>query len=162
MVQAPNDDSALLHERGLRATPGRLALLKLMRSSASPVSLDEAVRQCGRGAGDRATVYRNLLALTKAGIVEEVKSSGKRQLYELALRGQDHQPHAHAHAVCTACGVVACVEQSQLPTLGAAPGWSISTQEFTLWGECPDCQDGKRPSSRKGRAKPAPRATPSR
>lgn len=137
-----NDEEAreILHRHGLRATGGRLALLALLLAADHPVSLEEAAEGCGAKGGDRATVFRNLRSLTEARIVRQLRGAGRRELYEVHRKARAGKAHAHAHAVCTRCGVVACVENlPPLPALEPGDGWRFTSSELTIWGCCPEC-----------------------
>jgi Fe2+ or Zn2+ uptake regulation protein len=124
----------MLKDAKLRVTGGRISLLATLLKENRPLSMDEASDMLGWKGGDRATVFRNLHALSEAKLIRMVRSAGKRDVYELSKR-----PGAHAHAVCTQCGKVACVDAEA--AAGAAPpsGWRMTSQEITLWGLCPAC-----------------------
>jgi Fur family ferric uptake transcriptional regulator len=129
----------LLKDAKLRVTSGRISLLAVMLKENRPLSMDDASQICGWKGGDRATVFRNLHALTEAGLIRVVRSAGKRDVYELARRLGMPQ---HAHAVCTQCGKVECIDSAQAFS-GAAPphGWKLTSQEVTIWGLCPTCEE---------------------
>ncbi|HRJ80189.1 MAG: transcriptional repressor [Planctomycetaceae bacterium] len=128
---------SMLKQARLRVTGGRISLLAVMLRESHPLSMDDASDLCGWKGGDRATVFRNLHALSEAGLIRMVRGAGKRDVYELVK-----QPaHRHAHAVCTACGAVACVEnESSLSSAQAPRGWRVTSQEVTVWGICPACE----------------------
>lgn len=123
----------MLKDAKLRVTSGRISLLAVLIKEGRPLSMDDASEILGWKGGDRATVFRNLHALNEAGLVRMVRSAGKRDVYELSKR-----PAAHAHAVCTQCGKVQCVD-AQAASAQAPSGWRLTSQEMTLWGLCPAC-----------------------
>ena len=51
----------LVRARGLRATPSRLAVFELLRTSDGPMSHGEVADRLASQAWDRATIYRNLM-----------------------------------------------------------------------------------------------------
>src|SRR5260221_3887180 len=55
--------------KGMRATPSRLAVLELLRSSDTPMSHGDVADRLASQAWDRATIYRNLTDLAEAGLV---------------------------------------------------------------------------------------------
>lgn len=124
----------LLKDAKLRVTSGRISLLAALIKEGRPLSMDDASDMLGWKGGDRATVFRNLHALSEAGLIRMVRSAGKRDVYELSKR-----PGAHAHAVCTRCGKVECVDAEAASAAQAPGGWRMSSQEITLWGLCPAC-----------------------
>jgi Fe2+ or Zn2+ uptake regulation protein len=131
------DDRArqLLKQAKLRVTAGRVALVSTLLKHVEPVSMEDAVRLCGSNGGDPATIYRNLQTLRDAGVLQQVRGVGRREMYELV-----HAEHAHAHISCTNCGRVECVEVGALPGQPDAPkGWQANDVSVTVWGLCPEC-----------------------
>ncbi|MBX3460732.1 MAG: transcriptional repressor [Planctomycetes bacterium] len=125
----------LLRAARLRVTGSRTALVTAMLRHPEPASMEDAVKLCGRQGGDPATVWRNLLALCEAGVLQTVRGVGKREMYEIA-----HHAHQHAHVSCTRCGKVECVEIEKLPKQPPAPkGWHLNDVSVTVWGLCPEC-----------------------
>ena len=59
----------LVRQKGLRATPSRLAVLELLRSSDAPMSHGDVADRLASQAWDRATIYRNLTDLAEVGLV---------------------------------------------------------------------------------------------
>lgn len=129
----------ILRSARLRVTGSRTALVAALLERELPVSMDDAVQICGKSGGDPATVYRNLLALCEAGVLQSVRGVGRREMYELAGDTHDHA-HSHAHLSCTRCGRVECVEIDKLPKRPEAPeGWKLNDVSVTVWGLCPKC-----------------------
>lgn len=89
-----------LRGAGLRATPARMAVLRLLQECAEPMDVQDMLRGLGRRAPDQATVYRNLSALVTAGLVKEVALKVRVVNYEVA-----DLPHHH-HLICEKCGFV--------------------------------------------------------
>ena len=134
----------ILRKAGLRVTITRTTLVAAMLESHEPVSMEDAVRLCGHNGGDPATIYRNLQALTEAGILKPVRGVGRREMFELS-----HEPHAtphtghdhHAHVSCTKCGRVECIDMAEVPGPPPPPkGWSVDDVTVTVWGLCPECR----------------------
>lgn len=126
----------LLKAKGLRVTGSRVALVNALMRAGEPASLETAHKLCGNAGGDQATIYRNLQALTEAGLLRGVKGVGRREMFELAA----HQ-HGHAHLACTKCGRVECMEMADLPAKPSKPtGWTINDISVTVWGLCPQCR----------------------
>lgn len=128
---------AILRKSGLRVTVTRATLVAAMLDSHEPVSMDDAVRLCGDNGGDPATIYRNLQALSEAGILQPVRGVGRREMFELH---HAHAKHHHAHMSCTKCGRVECIDLNSLPDKPAGPkGWTVDDVTVTVWGLCPEC-----------------------
>jgi Fur family ferric uptake transcriptional regulator len=112
-VQKANDDRAdlkrLLRSAGLRATEPRLAVLgHLVESHTAQTHGDLAARL--EVDFDRATVYRNLMDLTNAGLVHRSDIGDHVWRFEwVGARG--HVAAAHPHFICGSCGTVTCLPE---------------------------------------------------
>lgn len=130
---------ALLRSGGFKATPGRLALLSVLASSAKPLGVPEIVAQL-KGEMDQATVYRALDALYRSGILRRVELEHTHAHYEVVIPG-DH----HHHIVCTICGRIEdlpeCatddLEQQALTRTKAFA--TISRHSLEFFGVCRKC-----------------------
>ena len=96
---------------GLRATPSRLAVLELLRSSDTPMSHGDVADRLASQAWDRATIYRNLTDLAEAGLVRRTDVGDHVWRFEAVSA---HDESAHPHFVCTECGTVACLPEIEL------------------------------------------------
>ncbi|KJQ52826.1 Fur family transcriptional regulator [Microbacterium sp. SA39] len=134
------DLDTVLHDAGLRATAGRVAVLEALDSMAH---------------SDAERLYRtvfdvlpttsiqsvhNILAdLTTAGLVRRIEPAGSAALYERRI-GDNHH-----HVVCTSCGAVGDVDcvvgEAPCLTPSSAGGFTVQTAEVTFWGLCPGCQN---------------------
>ena len=93
---AKNHDCKVeLHEAGSKATPGRLALLKVLEHGRKPLTIKE-IQQTLKDL-NLVTLYRALGALVEAGLVRQ-GVVGRVARFEYAGK-----PHHH-HLVCTDCG----------------------------------------------------------
>jgi Fur family transcriptional regulator, ferric uptake regulator len=101
----------LVRARGLRATPSRLAVLELLRASDGPMSHGEVADRLASQAWDRATIYRNLIDLSEAGLLRRTDVGDHVWRFE-AIR--DSHDASHPHFVCTECGVVECLPEVEL------------------------------------------------
>lgn len=89
---------ALLKSLGAKVTPGRLKILKVLEKEPKPLTIEELQKKVGKDING-VTLYRNLEALAKAGVVERSDLRHGHAHYELRLG----RPHHH-HIVCTNCG----------------------------------------------------------
>jgi Fur family ferric uptake transcriptional regulator len=101
----------LVRACGLRATPSRLAVLELLRASDGPMSHGEVADRLASQAWDRATIYRNLIDLSEAGLLRRTDVGDHVWRFE-AIR--DSHDASHPHFVCTECGVVECLPEVEL------------------------------------------------
>ena len=97
--------------KGLRATPSRLAVLDLLRSSDSPMSHGDVADRLASHAWDRATIYRNLTDLAEAGLVRRTDVGDHVWRFEAV---SEHEAASHPHFVCTECGAVECLPELEL------------------------------------------------
>ena len=102
-----------IRAQGLRATPSRLAVLELLDRAATPMSHGQVAQALRERTWDRATLYRNLLDLTHAGLLRRKDLGDHIWRYE-RVRNAEHETK-HPHFVCTICGEVSC-----MPGLGVA------------------------------------------
>lgn len=139
-----HDDEALrtaLRGAGLRATPARVAVLGVLHDGGAPLTHGEvADRLDGRG-WDRATIFRNLVALVEAGFVRRTDVGDHVWRFE-PVADHGHARHEHAHFLCTGCGEVTCMPELELklPRGGQVPQ-SVRTRsvEVQLRGLCDEC-----------------------
>jgi len=103
------DVGALLQGAGLRRTGARLAVLRKLVAAGAPQSHAEICSALGSSDFDRATVYRNLMDLSEAGLVARTDLGD--HIWRFELRGGDH---AHPHLVCKSCGDVECLSDTQV------------------------------------------------
>jgi Fur family transcriptional regulator, ferric uptake regulator len=91
-----DDFKAHLRGKGLRATPGRVALLSLLRHAGQPLSVGEILERSSKPLLDQVSLYRALESLADVGLLR--RGVGSVMRYEYA-----RSPHHH-HLVCVDCG----------------------------------------------------------
>ncbi len=138
---ADADLHARLRAAGLRATQPRLAVLKALEQSRSVTHSELAEALAGSG-WDRATVYRNLVALAEAGLARRVDPGDHVWRYEIADATASDEARAHPHFVCDDCGAVECLPGVSLRVgaAGDAPRAVLERSvEVQLRGRCDRC-----------------------
>jgi Fur family ferric uptake transcriptional regulator len=136
-----------LRSLGLKVTAPRLAVLHVLERAERPLSHAEVVTRVGDrlttpDAGwDRATVYRNLVALVGVGLVRISSHAGGIYRYEVAREAKDC---SHPHFVCDDCGIVSCLPEAEVVTKKKIGRWSKSLRsaEVQFVGRCPSCSGG--------------------
>ena len=128
-----------IREAGLRATPARIATLKLLHSASSPLTHGEVAEELQSIGVDKATVFRNLNDMTKAGILRRTELGDRVWRFELAADDDGHGS-AHPHFVCVDCGSVSCMDEIKL----TAGSMRLSEEfgevtEILLRGHCNNC-----------------------
>ncbi len=94
----------MLREAGNRATPGKIALLSLLRDFSHPLTISEISAQLSEK-NDETTLYRSLDAFVSAGIIRRVNFNDRSARYEWNIGA-----HHHHHIVCENCGAIEDVD----------------------------------------------------
>jgi Fe2+ or Zn2+ uptake regulation protein len=141
LVAALAERKKQIRDLGLRVTAPRLAVLQALAEAERPLSHSEVVLRLGEDAvWDRATVYRNLVALVRVALVRVASHAGGVCRYELA-RG--NEPRAHPHFLCDDCGLVSCLLETEVITpVKAQWAQSLHAAEVQFVGRCPSCAQG--------------------
>ena len=130
----------LIHEKALRVTAPRVAVLDLLSRSSHPLSHREVVETLGNDDWDRATLFRNLQKLVEVGLAQVASRAGGIARYELHT---DREPaaHIHPHFACKDCGTVSCLHGAEFAP-PVDPKWrqAVLEAELQVVGRCPDCR----------------------
>jgi Fe2+ or Zn2+ uptake regulation protein len=128
----------LLHQRGQRATPQRLVILRELRRRGRHATADEirrAVRNELPGTST-PTIYAALELLVDLGLVRRVDAGPGAALYD--ARAEPHQ-----HTVCRRCGRVddldVDIDASAIEQASVRAGFRAHGVEVVISGLCPDC-----------------------
>ena len=126
---------------GLRVTRARVTVLRLLTRSDAPVSHAEVTDALAGDGWDRATLYRNLVALTEAGLLRRVDIGDHVWRFERVDDDADAHDEHHPHFLCTACGEVSCLPELGLQLGGADLPRALAEGQVTiqLKGLCDDC-----------------------
>jgi len=130
---------AAVRNAGLRATPSRLAVLRLLRAAGSPLSHSDVVGELASHAWDPATIYRNLTDLSDVGLARRTDVGDHVWRYEAITGG--HRASAHPHFVCTECGSVECLPDLEYVVSRARTPRAVRLKrvEVQLRGPCDAC-----------------------
>lgn len=130
----------IFHDKGLKCTPQRLAVLKVLQESKGYLSINSIhnnVKNLLPGTG-LATVYRSLETLVDLNLVIKVHLEDGCHSYVIA-------PEGHRHPiVCTDCNKV--IEYTECPMedlskkISKETGVQINTHFLQLFGKCRECQ----------------------
>lgn len=128
-----------MRSRGVRLTLARRALLEELVAAGGHLTADQLGDRVQAAAGEvhRATIYRSLEALERAGVVEHVHLGHGPAVYHLA-------DDLHQHLVCESCGAV--LEAPAGLLVGAqrrlaATGFRLRAHHFALLGRCRNCTE---------------------
>jgi Fur family transcriptional regulator, ferric uptake regulator len=130
------DLRGLLSSRRIRVTSQRMTLLRELAKLRVPASHPELTERLVASGLDRATIYRNLLSLTKAGLLVRTQLGDKVWRYQLP-RAAPPEHGSHPHFVCTDCGDVACLPEGAVSLARDATRRQVV--EVQLRGKCATC-----------------------
>ena len=128
-------------ERGIRVTPQRLAVYRVLASDATHPTVESVhLKLASRMPGlSQATVYRILEFLEAENLIRRV--SGPESVGRFDANLERHQ-----HLVCRVCGRLSDVSLSEFdrPRLPKVPGFAVEELDVRLVGRCRECADSER------------------
>ena len=128
-----------IRESGLRATPARIATLKLLHGATSPLTHAEVAEELQDLGVDKATVFRNLNDMATAGLLRRTELGDRVWRFELINEDDGHNS-AHPHFVCVDCGTVSCMDDIKLTAGSLRISQEIGqVTEILLRGHSNDC-----------------------
>ena len=131
---------ARLREAGLRCTAARLWVMQQLIEATSPLTHADVAQTLASQGFDRATIYRNLVELTEAGLVSRIELGDHVWRFELKRPGQSEKDHPHF--VCVDCGEVSCLPAVSVnikPSPGSKRSGISEVTEVLLKGRCGNC-----------------------
>jgi len=130
---------AVLGAKGMRRTAARLAVLRHMFAARGPESHAEVSAALNRLGFDSATIYRNLMELTRARILARIDLGDHVWRFE-ERRGARARGEAHPHFVCDGCGSVACLDSDYVRISGSGRSSRVArVSSITVKGRCRRC-----------------------
>lgn len=126
-----------IRSRGLRATPARIAVLRLLALAAAPLSHADLIERLPAKT-DRTTIFRALIALTNARLLLRLEVGDRVWRYSRALRVPDEGAVATTF-VCTSCGAVEELVHVSLSTTGGPRALRRGNVRVLVHGRCDDC-----------------------
>lgn len=130
----------MLRRAGLRSTAPRIVVLQHLHGATSPVTHADVSDALTPRGFDRTTVYRNLIALTEAGLITRIDLGDHVWRFELN-RGHTAHTLDHPHFVCENCGEVQCLHDTTvtIATSAGEPASLPEISEILLKGRCTNC-----------------------
>ncbi len=131
----------VLRDHSLRLTSQRMAILKDIMENDGHRECDDIYSSLKRKhiKISRATIYRTLDILTKAGFVWKMDIGDGRYRYERRL-DQSH----HDHMICLECGTILEFVDQEIEKLQQEltrkHGFQLTSHTHQLFGICKDCQ----------------------
>lgn len=130
-----------LRAAGLRCTAARLWVMQQLVDATRPLSHAQVAEALAPRGFDRATIYRNLIELTEAGLAARIELGDHVWRFELRRPSGGHSGD-HPHFVCVDCGQVACLSSVSVnikPSPGAKQSRIGKITEVLLKGRCEQC-----------------------
>lgn len=125
---------------GLRATPARVATLKLLREAVSPLTHADVAERLDESGVDKATAFRNLNDMTDAGLLRRTELGDHVYRFE-EIRDGEGGSESHPHFLCTVCGTVSCMDNVKLTAGSLRESNKVGeVVEILLRGRCNDCK----------------------
>ncbi|OGG04019.1 hypothetical protein A2W14_00810 [Candidatus Gottesmanbacteria bacterium RBG_16_37_8] len=120
----------------IRLTQARKKIIEIILKTASPISAEEIIRLLPV---NKTTVYRQLHALTYAGLINEVDLADRKKRYEMSDLTHHH------HLVCLKCQKVEDINLddhlfSQEKKIEKDKQFKISKHNLEFFGYCLNCQ----------------------
>lgn len=129
--------AAELKEAGLKNTPARRAVLKILSGGKCPLSAHEIHKALIKEQVDPVTVYRTLEALESGGLAQRVDFGDGVARYEIS-----HKDHHHHHVICRACKRIDRLPDCTFHDLERAVkrmGYRNLTHSLEFFGVCKSC-----------------------
>jgi Fur family peroxide stress response transcriptional regulator len=135
--------AAKLKKTGLKSTPQRLAIMRILAESKSHPSVDDICRQLWRRFPgiSHATVYRNIMLIKSLGEAYEIAIAGGGSRYD------GRKPYPHPHVICLECGKIIDPELESLRDMtreiAEGSGFEVVSYRLDFFGKCPACRKSK-------------------
>jgi Fur family peroxide stress response transcriptional regulator len=131
------DFTNILREHHLKATPQRLAILEsiCMYRHINIDKLYDEVKQKFNSIS-LATIYKNINAMTKNMLLQEIKLPNEKSVYEMIKE-------EHSHLMCNSCGEVIDIQvetENITKDIEKKYEFRISQSDVVLSGTCKKCQ----------------------
>jgi Fur family ferric uptake transcriptional regulator len=136
----PGEIIRKLTEKEYRLTPQRMMIVSAIENSDGHISAEEIYAQVAAKYPqvNVSTVYRTLELLKKLGLVIETDFGEGRVRYHPAGKGHHH------HLVCTECGTVIDLDESQLSSLESMLlreyKFTADLRHLAIFGRCAKCR----------------------
>lgn len=137
----------LLTEAGLRPTPVRLLIVRLLDEAPWPITSAEIEERLETV--NRSSVTRTMSVFQKSGLVHVISDGTPSLKYELCREGHDARHGAgrfhghndeHVHFHCEVCGRTICLTDVEIPEVRLPEGLEARKVNFVITGVCSDCQ----------------------
>jgi Fur family transcriptional regulator, ferric uptake regulator len=135
-----HDCKTELNDVALRATPARLALMRLFEGSDKPIDVQTMIEYLEKKdiETDPATVFRIVNLFKEKGLLHPIQLNEGKFRYELSSK-----PHHH-HFVCEKCGAIEDISDFSIKAIEEdiqkKRDIKINSHSLEFFGICADCQ----------------------
>ena len=129
-----------LKDKGLRVTPQRLVVLKILAKSEGHPSVEKIYERVKPHfpTTSLATIYKTVNLLKELGEVVELDFSEESNRYD------GNKPYPHPHLICTKCKTIVDPDVATVTELSKElakkTGYEIVNHRLDFFGICPRCQ----------------------
>jgi len=129
-----------LNDADLRATPARIAVMKLLETTDKPVDVNMIKEYLDKQHidTDPVTVFRIVNMFTEKGITKQISFNEGKFRYELTNKADHH------HLICQQCGKVEDISDCAIPELEKdiqkKKKFLVKSHSLEFYGLCDDCQ----------------------
>ncbi len=133
------DLSQHIRERGLKATPSRISVMKVLESDHRAYA--HADLETIFSTMDRVTLYRVLNDFEETGLVHKVidMDGVTRFAYCKHSCPDTHHADEHVHFNCQVCRKMFCLENMPAPSFNIPKGFKAMGQNVLVFGLCKSC-----------------------
>ncbi len=131
--------SQQIREKGLKVTPSRLGVIKLLGSSHQAYAhadLESIFEDM-----DRVTLYRVLNDFEEVGLVHKIIDAEGVTRFALCAHScpGEHHVDNHVHFNCQGCNKMFCMEKVQAPHIKMPAGFKATGSNTLIYGLCNSC-----------------------
>ena len=140
-ISRHKDALLTLEDAGISKTSQRLAVMSILLSATTPVSVN-TIRQDLKTIAriDKVTVYRILSLFKQHGIIREIPSATGSSYFEMATADNPQHPHFN----CRSCGAFICLKPlpfTEAPeVILSKDNYSIDHIDINISGLCAVCR----------------------
>ena len=130
----------VMKAKGLRITPQRLTVVKILAESENHPSVEAIYRRVKKDfpTTSLATIYKTVTLLKEMGEVLELGFADNASRYD------GKRPYAHPHVICTNCGAIVDPEfdgmSEMAESMAKMSGFEITHHRLDFFGLCPECR----------------------
>ena len=125
-----------LKRAGLRCTSSRISVLQQLHAASAPMTHADVADSLAKSGVDKATVFRNLVDLTDAGLLLRTELG---HVWRFEIRDESRDD-SHPHFLCLECGAVTCLGEMKFTEASLERSAQIGRiTEISVKGHCVKC-----------------------